>query len=179
MPLGRARDVIQLMANNNITGNVYSDEWYTDQATVDKCITLLQPRPQSVVMCPFDSDKSLFVKTLKDRGHVVIYNITNFLEVDSYQFDYLMTNPPFSIKDKVIEQVYKYGKPSLLMLPLDSLGGVKRHSMYKEFGAPRVVIPSRRIAYYDENMVKRNGAAFHSIYALFNTGVSGIDWDNG
>ena len=167
------------MANNNITKNVYSDEWYTDQATVDKAIVLLQPAPNSVVMCPYDTENSLFVKTLKMRGHVVISGIDNFLEEDSYQFDYLITNPPFSIKDKVIEQIYKYKKPSLLILPLDTLGGVKRGQLYEENGAPFVVIPRRRISYYDQEMVKRTGAAFHSIYALFNTDKAGIVWDNG
>jgi hypothetical protein len=179
MQHGPVKSVIRSMANNNVTGNVYSDEWYTDQTTVDKAIGLLQPKPRSVIICPFDSDKSLFVTTLKEHGHTVLYGMDNFIENDKYQFDYLITNPPFSIKDKVIQQVYKYGKPSLLMLPLDTLGGVKRGQMYEDFGDPYVVIPRRRISYYDQNMVKRPGAAFHSIYALFNVGKSGIEWVNG
>ena len=110
---------------NNVTGNFYSDEWYTDQQTVELCISLLNPKPQSVVLCPFDSDKSLFVKELKERGFVVLYGMQNFL-TQQYHADYIMTNPPFSIKDAVIERIYEMGIPSLLLLPIDSLGGVKR-----------------------------------------------------
>lgn len=157
----------------------YSDEWYTDQDTVNKAIGILQPKPKSVIMCPFDSDHSLFVQTLKEHGHTVLYGMTNFLEVDNYQFDYLITNPPFSLKDQVISQVYKYGKPSLLMLPLDVLGGIKRRTMYVEHGYPFFVIPAKRIGYYDQNMVKRPAANFLSVYAVFNTDRTGIDWDNG
>ena len=165
------------MGKNNITRNIYSDEWYTDQKTVDFGLDLLQPQRPARIMCPFDSNKSLYVQTLLAKGFNVIYGITDFLENDLYEFDYLITNPPFSLKDQVIEQVYKYDKPSLLMLPLDSLGGVKRASLYEKYGYPFVIIPTRRVAYYDENASLRKGASFHSVYSLFNAEKSGIQWE--
>jgi hypothetical protein len=162
---------------NNITGNFYSDEWYTDQETVELCIRLLQPKPRSVILCPYDSEKSLFVKELKERQFTVLYGMKNFLS-HQYYADYIMTNPPFSIKDAVIERVYDMKIPSLLLLPIDSLGGVKRHKMYKEHGYPSVYIPSKRIKYYNENWKLQNGVAFHSIISLFNTGNdSKIMWE--
>lgn len=153
---------------NNLTGNEYSDEWYTDQETVDKAWMLLGVEHNDVIMCPFDTEQSLFVQKAKSLGHKVIYGISDFLENDSYVFDKLITNPPFSIKDKVIEQVYKYRKPAALMLPLDILGGVKRHGLYKLYGAPSIFIPTKRIAYYDETWTKRPAANFHSVIARFN-----------
>ena len=60
------------MTLNGITKNVYSDEWYTSQETVDIAIALLEPKTNAVILCPFDSDKSLFVKTLLAMGHEVI-----------------------------------------------------------------------------------------------------------
>ena len=165
------------MSINNIKQNVYSDEWHTDETIVNLGLYYLQPKQNTVVLCPYDTANSLYVKSLQKFGCKVIFAIDDFITNNSYKFDYLITNPPFSIKDKVIEQVYKYGKPSLLMLPLDSLGGVKRTSLYKQYGEPFVIIPRRRINYYDENGVKRMGASFHSIYALYNTGKSGIEWE--
>lgn len=156
---------------NNVTGNFYSDEWYTDQQTVELCISLLNPKPRSVVLCPYDSEKSLFVRELKERGFVVLHGMQNFLE-QQYHADYIMTNPPFSIKDQVIERVFQYGIPSLLLLPIDSMGGVKRHAMYKEHGYPTIYVPSKRIKYYNDNWELQNGVAFHSIISLFNTGQS-------
>jgi len=152
---------------NNITKNYYSDEWYTDQKTVDICLSLLKPVANSTVMCPFDSEKSLFVKTLTGLGHNVIYGIEDYLEVN-YDYDFLVTNPPFSIKDKVIEKVLESGKRSVLVLPLDSIGGVKRHALYKKYGYPQVYIPSRRITYLDQSWKKREGSNFHSVIMLFN-----------
>lgn len=152
---------------NNITSSGYSDEWYTDQPTVDKCLSFLQPTDGSTVMCPFDSDKSLFVKTLLSRGHKVIFGIEDYLE-NNYDYDFLVTNPPFSIKDKVIEKVLESGKKSVLVLPLDSIGGVKRHSLYRKYGYPQVYVPTRRISYFDESWNKREGSNFHSVIMIFN-----------
>ena len=163
---------------NNITGYEYSDEWYTDQETVDLCWMLLGVEHGDVICCPFDSEESLFVKKAKSLGHKVIYGITDFLESDSYEYDKLITNPPFSIKDKVIEKVYHYSKPSLLILPLDSVGGVNRHSLYRQFSPPSLFIPTRRISYYDQNWQKKNGANFHSIIARFNmTHAKALIWE--
>ncbi len=164
------------MTLNGITKNVYSDEWHTSQETVTLAIALLDPKPQSVILCPFDSDSSLFVKTLKLYGYKVLNGMTDFLEMD-YECDYIITNPPFSIKDKVIQRVYDYGVKSLLILPIDALGGVKRHQMYKANGHPVIYMPSRRIAYYDELGQIRKGSSFHSIMMIFNHGEeSKIEW---
>lgn len=162
----------QVKKINNITSNYYSDEWFTDQETVDLIVSLLQPK--RTICCPFDSEFSLFTKTAKQRGQC-LYGMQNWLDVD-YEYDYLMTNPPFSIKDLVIEKVAKSEKPSALVLPLDSLGGVKRHTIYKNYGYPAVYIPTRRINYYDKNWVKRLGSNFHSVILLFNTGREGLIW---
>jgi hypothetical protein len=153
---------------NNITHNTYSDEWYTDQPTVDKCIELLNPTQGSTVLCPFDSKESLFVKTLINQGFKVIYEIDDFLTTD-YEYDYIVTNPPFSIKDKVMKKVYESKKKAVLILPLDSLGGVKGHSLYREYGHPSIYIPTRRISYFDANWKKRDGSNFHSVILIFNS----------
>jgi len=112
------------MTLNNITKNVYSDEWYTSQKTVDLAITLLNPKPNSVILCPFDSDKSLFVQTLLNQGHEVLHGMKDFLEAE-YPCDYIVTNPPFSIKDKVIQRVFDYNVKSVLIMPIDAMGGGK------------------------------------------------------
>jgi hypothetical protein len=168
----------QRLTLNGIFKNVYSDEWYTSQETVNLAIGLLDPKPQSVILCPFDSDKSLFVQTLKEHGHTVLHGMTNFLEAD-YNCDYIITNPPFSIKDKVIEQVYAYGVKTVLVMPMDAMGGVKRHSMYRNHGFPKIYVPARRISYYNQFWEIQKGSSFHSIIMTFNHGEqSSIQWGN-
>ena len=164
------------MTLNGITGNVLSDEWYTNQETVDLAIRLLDPKPNSLILCPFDSEKSLFVKTLESLEHSVIYNIKDFVDGEFRLCDYIITNPPFSIKDQVIEKAFEYGVKTVLVLPIDAMGGVKRHKLFAEYGYPSVHIPARRIAYYDEQWNLRKGTSFHSIIMTLNGSQSELDW---
>ena len=141
--------IIQVLVDNyDVSGGQYS-EYYTD---------------------------SLFVKAAQSIGKCV-YGMTDWIE-SNYEYDYLMTNPPFSIKDAVIEKVAKSGKPSALILPLDSLGGVNRHRIFNEYGYPAVYVPTKRISYFDVDWVKKEGSNFHSVILLFHTNREGIIWES-
>lgn len=155
---------------NNLTGGLYSDEWHTTADVVGKVIEIL--RPSGVICCPFDTASSQFVQQGANHGSM-LFGMRDWLERD-YEYDYLMTNPPFSIKDRVIERVLKNGKPSALILPLDSIGGVRRHRLFAEYGYPSIYVPIKRFSYYDESGNRRKASNFHSVIALFNTGHSGL-----
>lgn len=152
---------------NNITHNFYSDEWYTDAETVALCYAQLGFTPKRV-LCPYDTADSQFVKTAHKLGATPLYGMRDFL-TETYEADAIVTNPPFSIKDDVIERCYQYGIPAVLVLPLDSLGGVRRHALFKKYGQPDVYIPARRISYYDQQGNKRHNSNFHSIIVLLNS----------
>jgi hypothetical protein len=161
---------------NNITNSEYSDEWFTGEDTVRLCYQILRPEKGSTVMLPFDSEQSHFVKVGKELGLKVIYGIKDFLESKDYEFDYLVTNPPFSLKDKVIAKVYEYKKPSTLVFPLDTLGGVTRHALFKANGYPEIYMPTRRVNYFDTNWNRKPGSGFHTVIMTFNRGT-GISWE--
>jgi hypothetical protein len=165
-----------MSAINIIGSSDYSDEWYTGEDTVKLCYKILNPKPGSTIMLPFDGEQSFFVKVGKELGLNLIYGIRDFLDSKDYEFDYLVTNPPFSLKDQVISKVYEYKKPSTLLIPLSILGGVKRHELYRANGHPEVYVPTRRIAYYDQTWKKMSGASFHSVIMTFNRGT-GISWE--
>lgn len=156
-----------------------SDEWYTDKDVANLCLDLLKidNRPETVLMCPFDTDQSQYVQQAHNRSIMTISGIRDFIDSDHYRFDYLATNPPFSLKDKVIETCLKYGKPTALILPIDSLSGVKRHQLFKQYGYPSIYVPTRRISFYDQDWQKRNSANFSSIIMLLNTGESRLIWE--
>jgi hypothetical protein len=162
---------------SGMTGQPMSDEWYTKRETVELMYKLLEPVMGSVIMCPFDTNKSQFVQVGESMGFEVFRNITNWLE-SQYEYDYLITNPPFSIKDQVIEKVLKSGKPSALVLPLDALGGKGRHGLYREYGYPTVYIPTRRINYISEDGLETKSNHFHSVILIFNDPSNrGLIWE--
>lgn len=153
-----------------------TDEWYTPLEIVIKCFELLKVPYQSTVLCPFDTEHSQFVQWGQKANYRVLYGIRDYLET-YYDHDYLITNPPFSIKDKIIEKILNEGKPSALVLPLDSIGGKKRHRLWAQYGYPSIYVPAGRFKFIDSTPEKRDKVSFHSIIMLLNVGKSEIIWE--
>ena len=152
---------------SGITKIEKNDEWYTPEQTVALMYKLLQPKPNSTVICPFDTAVSHFVRYGQAQNYNILHNMTDWLTSD-YKYDYLITNPPFSIKDKVIEKCLQSGKPSALVLPIDALGGKGRHALYKKYSYPTIYVPSRRINYISESGQNTKANHFHSVILIFN-----------
>ena len=111
-----------IMKQALITG-LKSDEWYTPLETVKTMLEIFPPPKGARVLLPFDTEKSNFTKVItQDYDPFAIYGITDFL-TNQYEFDYLITNPPYSNKDKIIARCIETGKPCVLVLPIDTLGG--------------------------------------------------------
>jgi hypothetical protein len=161
---------------NVFDNELITDEWYTPLDIVIKAYELLNVRYKSTIMCPYDTAESQFVQWGQKTNNSVIYGITDYLDTD-YQYDYVLTNPPFSIKDQVIERVLKSGKPGALILPLDSLGGVKRHALWKQYGYPSIYVPAKRMRFIDGTGQGRDKVSFHCIIMLLNVGKSEIIWE--
>ncbi len=152
---------------SGITKVEKNDEWYTNRETVLLMYDLLNVQQGKTVICPFDTEISNFVKIGDDYGYQMLYGMRDWLD-RPYDYDYLITNPPFSIKDQVIEKCLKSGKPSALVLPIDSLGGKRRHNLYKQYGYPTVYIPTRRINYISVDGQQTKANHFHSVILLLN-----------
>lgn len=60
-----------------------------------------------------------------------------------FEWDILVTNPPFDIKDQWIARCYEWGKPFALLLPTEADGGPIRVPMFREGGIARIVPPYR------------------------------------
>ena len=71
--------------------------------------------PGATVWCPFDKVDSAFVQVLSACGFHVIYGHIqtgqDFFKIDVPSCDYIISNPPYSLKSKVIKRLYEIGKP--------------------------------------------------------------------
>ena len=106
----------------------------------DECMTLpyaVEPiikyiPKDAVVWCPFDKEDSEFVKQIKANGNKVIYShIDNGQDFFTYEpdehYDIIISNPPFSKKDKVLKRLDELGKPFAMLLPANSIQGNARY----------------------------------------------------
>ena len=121
-----------------LMGKNHSDELYTPNSVIDILLPYL-PKDKIIFECAVGTGK------LKDKLETEGYTVTtsdNFFE-EYPDYDILVTNPPYSIKDKFLEEAYKRGKPFAMLLPITALEGIKRQSLYKEHGI-EILFPKRR-----------------------------------
>lgn len=74
-----------------------------------------------------------------------------------FEFDCIVTNPPFSKKDQFLARCYQYGKPFALLMPITALASQGRTDLYARYGI-QLLIPDRRVNYlpfeYDGGEIK-------------------------
>lgn len=147
---------------NNLTGNTLSDEWYTPKFLVDKCIEIANVE-NKVILLPYDTAKSIFVKELdKFNNCGIVYGFNDFLE-SKYEYDILITNPPFSIKEKVFEKCLQNEKDFILVLPETFIFSVGFYNLLEKYKFNyKLFSPKQRVYFIDENG-NQNRPNFHTI----------------
>lgn len=130
------------------------NELYTPFYAVDPIIKYL-PKDK-IIWCPFDEEWSAFYTRFKELGYKTIRSSLkdgqDFFKYEPSSWDIIISNPPFSIKDKIIERLYSFDKPFACLLPLNSLQGKTRYK-YFEQGIQLLSFDSR-ICYHNPNNMK-------------------------
>lgn len=115
-----------------------SDECLTPRYAVLPIVKYLKKMRYKTIWCPFDSEHSFYVRVLKAEGFNVLYSHIfdgfDFFQYEPEQYDCIVSNPPFSIKDKVLRRVYALEKPFALLLPQNSLQSSQRVEMFINHG---------------------------------------------
>jgi hypothetical protein len=145
-----------------------SDEVYTPQYAVLPLLKYLKKYDNLTIWCPFDEKDSWYVKTFKEAGYNVIAshidNGQNFFEYEPEEdYDIIISNPPFSIKDNILKRLDELNKPYAMLLPLPTLQGQKRFDYIQNCQA---LIFDKRINFYKDKEMKetQKGVSFASIY---------------
>lgn len=120
------------------------DEVYTPSGVVESLRKHL-PKTVKTVWCPFDTLNSNIVKDLVTSGYTVIYShIKDGKDFFNWEpeedYDIIISNPPYSIKDSVLERCVSLKKPFAMLLPIDALCGTRRLKIYKKAKWPLSVI---------------------------------------
>lgn len=146
-----------------------SDQVYTPSYAVKPIIKYI--KPGSIVWCPFDTIDSAYVEELNAAGFTVIYshidNGQNFFEYEPDEYDVIISNPPFSIKDDILRRLDELDKPYAMLMPLPALQGQKR---FKYLKGSQALIFDKRINYFKDLKTKeiQKGISFASIYICKN-----------
>lgn len=108
-----AKNFVHETTKNSVEGN----EYYTPPYAITPIFKYI--KPNSTIWCPFDTEESHYVKMLRKEGHTVIH--THIDTGDDFFFtniecDYIISNPPFSLKTEVLKRLYHLQKPFAMLL---------------------------------------------------------------
>ena len=150
-----------------------NDEFYTPRYAIEPILKYI--KKNSKIWCPFDKEESLFVKILKEEGHEVIHSHIeeeggNFFLKEVPECDYIISNPPYSLKGQVLNRLFSLGKPFAMLLGVVGLFESKdRFNMFKNNDF-EIMYMNKRVAYfksYKEQKPSLN-PPFSSVYLCKN-----------
>lgn len=110
------------------------DEVFTPFYAVEP---LLKYIPKNkVIWCPFDEEWSAYYQLFIENGYKVIRSSLqegqDFFEYEPNEYyDVIVSNPPFSKKDKILKRLDEIGKPFAILLPMNSLQSKSRYKVFK------------------------------------------------
>lgn len=137
--------------------NEKNDELYTPDYAIKPLLKYL-PKNKIIWECT-DFGSSNITKVLKENGFNVISTHKkdfDFLkDTPDFEFDIIITNPPYSLKDDFLKKCYEYKKPFCLLLPITSLEGIERGKMFRKNSIELLVL-DRRCNFIYDNAKKSN-----------------------
>ena len=96
----------------------------------------------------------MFVKEFRKLGYEVtathIQNNQDFFEIDMPECDYIISNPPYSVKGEVLERLFKIGKPFAMLVGVVGLFESQfRFNLFRENDF-EIMYMNKRISYFKD-----------------------------
>ena len=118
------------------------DECYTPVEAIEPLLPYLSK--ENIIYEPTSGKSSSIVDYLQAQGlKVSSSGDKDFLNDELPDFDVIVTNPPYSKKDKFINKCYTLGKPFALLLPVSAIQGKFRGNLFNKYGIELLVLNSR------------------------------------
>lgn len=142
------------------------DEYFTPAYAVCPIIPYL--RPGAAVWCPFDTQDSAYVRVFSANGFRVIYGHIqtgeDFFQADVPECDYIISNPPYSLRTQVMERLYAIGRPFAMLINFQGIfGSQKRFQLFKTHRVEMIWL-SPRVEYMTGQGELLQGVPFQSGY---------------
>ena len=110
-----------------------NDECYTPDYVVTPILEFILE--DAIVWCPFDTEKSEFVKQISQKNPVVYSHIStgqDFFTYEPEEWDVIVSNPPFTNKRKYFERALSFEKPFALIMTNTWLNDSAPKQLFKD-----------------------------------------------
>lgn len=136
----------------DIVASSGNDEFYTPRYAILPIIPYLKNRGYTNIWCPFDTEESLFVSVLQEHEFNVTYSHLaigqDFFTQDSVDCDCIVSNPPYSKKGEVLENLFNRNIPFAMLVGVVGLfESKKRFDMFKDNNF-EILYFNKRISYF-------------------------------
>ena len=142
------------------------DEYYTKDYAIFPIIKYLEKG--KTIWCPFDKEESNYVKIFRAKGFkVILSHIEDGKDFFKYtpkeHYDYIISNPPYSLRQPILEKLFNLEKPFALLINISGLfDSKKRFSLFKD-NPFEIMVFNKRVDYIKTE--KNNSSPpFSSIY---------------
>lgn len=174
--------------SGNNMGQRKKSDFYETPYSISRHLLNRESFDVNLTICEPACGAGAIVNVLKEKwseNKITSYDIEKNFFNDDQQYDYIITNPPFSIAHDFIKQAKRLAKIKFaFLLPLSYLHGKKRHDeiyMDKNYGLEKVYVFTRYPMLGDslrEDGKYRTGMMVYAWY-IFTNGYSGsptIEW---
>ena len=136
----------------DIVASSGNDEFYTPNYAIMPILKYV--RTGTTIWCPFDTADSNFVKLLTQHGcNVIATHLTSdedFFTMDKPDCDYIISNPPYSVKTEVLQRLFSLKTPFAMLIGVVGLfESQKRFEMFRD-NTFEVMYLNRRVAYFKD-----------------------------
>ena len=138
------------------------DDDYNTPKIVFKSIAHLIPNDKIIWESFYGNGDS--GKFLKELGFEVQSKDVDFFDDQSFEYDILISNPPYSIKAKVFKKLSEIDKPFMMLVPVATITKQYLKKYFKD--KIQLVIPEKRIQFI-KNGVQNNRNYFDTIWICY------------
>jgi hypothetical protein len=167
---------LDLITNNALKiGDINpNDEFYTPNYAIEPIVKYL--KTDSNIWCPFDTKNSNFVKLLTQYGFNVSYSHIEqgggdfFENVPDSNIDYIISNPPYSIKAEVFNRLFELNIPFAMLVGVVGIfESQTRFNMFKN-NKFEIMYMNKRISYFKDYSDQKPSLnpPFSSVYICSN-----------
>jgi hypothetical protein len=133
---------------NNVSGKRKKSDFYETPYSITRHLLNVEDFDYNLIICEPACGDGAIVKVLREKtNNTIFYDIEKNFLTEIEQYDYIITNPPFSIAYEFIQKAKIVAKKKFaFLLPLSYLHGKKRYDdIYsdKEYPLKKVYVFTR------------------------------------